>query len=79
MRTTVDIDDPVPADLKRLQQGEGKSLGRLVSDLLAQSLATQRTSGQKPVKLKWVARGMQARVDLADREAVLDAMDEKLR
>jgi hypothetical protein len=42
MRTTLDIDDPILRDLKRLQQREGKSLGRLVSDLLAQSLAAQR-------------------------------------
>ncbi|KAB2867691.1 MAG: antitoxin, partial [Burkholderiaceae bacterium] len=38
MRTTIDIDDPILKDLKRLQRREGKSLGRLVSDLLAQAL-----------------------------------------
>ena len=37
MRTTIDIDDPILVDLRRLQQREGKSLGRLVSDLLTQS------------------------------------------
>ena len=38
MRTTLDIDDPVLRELKRLQTKEGKSLGRLVSDLLARAL-----------------------------------------
>jgi hypothetical protein len=33
MRTTLDIDDPVLKEIKRLQRREGKSLGRLVSDL----------------------------------------------
>ena len=42
MRTTIDIDDPILKDLKRLQKREGKSLGRLVSDLLAQALANSR-------------------------------------
>jgi len=38
MRTTIDIDDPILKEVKRLQAQQGKSLGRLVSDLLAQSL-----------------------------------------
>ena len=38
MRTTLDIDDPVLRELKRRQAREGKSLGRLVSDLLARAL-----------------------------------------
>jgi predicted nucleic acid-binding protein len=42
-RTTVDIDAPVLRDLKRLQKQEGKSLGRLVSDLLAQALHHSKT------------------------------------
>ena len=37
MRTTLDIDDPVLRELKELQTREGKSLGRLVSDLLARA------------------------------------------
>lgn len=77
MRTTIDIDDPILKDLKRLQRREGKSLGRLVSDLLAESLANQRAgeSSSRPV-FSWIARPMNARVDLADKHALLDAMDE---
>jgi hypothetical protein len=75
MRTTIDIDDPILKDLKRLQRREGKSLGRLVSDLLAQSLASAPRGDRAAPALKWVSRPMRARVDLADREAVLDAMD----
>ena len=78
MRTTLDIDDPILAELKRLQKREGKSLGRLVSDLLAQSLAAPHTSARKAPALKWITQPMGARIDLSDREALLDAMDERL-
>ncbi len=74
MRTTVDIDDPVLAELKRLQQRDGRSLGRLVSDLLLQSLAQQPAAAREPAA-PWAVQPMGARVDLSDRDALLDAMD----
>ena len=76
MRTTIDIDTPVLDDLKRLQRREGQSLGRLASDLLATAMAQARSREQAPrPAFQWLARPMGARVDLADRDAVLDAMD----
>jgi len=76
MRTTIDIDDPILKELKRLQRRERKSLGRLVSDLLAQSLADGRMHRPGAVAFDWIARPMGAKVDLADKHAVLDAMDD---
>jgi hypothetical protein len=76
MRTTIDIDDPILKDLKRLQRREGKSLGRLVSDLLAQALATGRGAPPPPPPFQWIAKPMKARVDLADKHALLDALDD---
>jgi len=75
MRTTIDIDDPILKELKRLQEREGKALGRLVSDLLAESLSRRGRGRPKRAEFRWVAQAMGARVDLADRDAVLDAMD----
>ena len=75
MRTTLDIDDPVLQDLKRLQQREGQSLGRLASDLLAQAIAHKRRRGANPDAFVWNSSASGLRVDLADRDAVLDAMD----
>jgi hypothetical protein len=74
MRTTLDIDDPVLKELKRRQRAEGKSLGKLASELLARALAEPRkeTSGGR---FAWMSRDMGARVDLADKEAVYQAMD----
>ena len=74
MRTTIDIDDPILKELKRLQEREGKALGRLVSDLLAESLSRRRRGRLQRPTFRWIARPMSARVNLADRDAVLDAM-----
>jgi len=75
MRTTVDIDAPVLKDLKKIQQKEGKSLGRLISDLLAEALG-ERKSAKAPTRPpKWISRRMGARIDLADHEAVYAAME----
>jgi hypothetical protein len=77
MRTTVDIDAPVLKDLKKLRQKEGKSLGRLMSDLLAQALS-ERKSAKAPVSPpKWISKQMGARLDLTDHEALYAAMENK--
>lgn len=74
MRTTLDIDDPVLRELKRRQRAEGKSLGKVASELLARALAEPGEA--KPVpKFEWIAQVMGARVDLADKEALYQAMD----
>jgi hypothetical protein len=78
MRTTIDIDDPILKDLKRLQRREGKSLGRLVSDLLAQSLAARDSKRESAtLAFAWRSKAMQAKVDLSDKHALLNAMDER--
>jgi hypothetical protein len=71
-RTTLDLDPSVLAELKRRQRREGKSLGRLVSELLADRL--QRDVLPAPEPFAWHARPMVARVDLEDAEAVRRAM-----
>jgi hypothetical protein len=77
MRTTVDIDAPVLKDLKKIQQKEGKSLGRLISDLLAQALG-ERKSAKAPTRPpRWISKPMGARIDLADHEALYAAMEKE--
>lgn len=75
MRTTIDIDDPILKDLKRLQRREGKSLGRLVSDLLAQALDESQVKAAPASQFRWSSRQMDARVNLSDIDALHDAMD----
>jgi len=79
MRTTVDIDDPVLKDLKKLQQKEGKSLGRLMSDLLAQAISERKSAKAPSRSIQWISKDMGARVDVADTEAVYSAMEKEPR
>lgn len=74
-RTTIDIDAPILRDLKRLQKRERKSLGRLVSDLLAQALGSHGARAPERRAFSWVSRAMGARVDLRDKEAVHAVLD----
>jgi len=73
-RTTVDIDASVLKELKLLQAREGKTLGRLMSELLALALGQSRVASAPP-KLAWAARPMNARVDLEDKEALRAVLD----
>ena len=72
-RTTIDLDPSVLAELKRRQRREGKSLGRLVSELLAAGL--DRDAPPPPEPFEWTSRPMGARVDLDDAEAVRRALE----
>ena len=73
-RTTIDLDPSVLAELKRRQRREGKSLGRLVSELLADRLDRDVLPSAQP--FEWHTGRMSAKVDLDDAEAVRRAMAE---
>ncbi len=76
-RTTINLDGPVLADLKRLQRKEGKALGDLASELLASALADRKLATAPAVHLQWTSRPMGALVDLDDKEALFAALDER--
>ena len=78
MRTTIDLDGPILRDLKRLQQQENKTLGELVTELVAGGLAARKT-GKARSRFKWVSRPMGAKVDLRDKDAVYRALDQNPR
>ncbi len=71
----MDIDGPILRDLRRLQKRERKSLGRLVSDLLARALSAGRPARRSAEGFEWEARKMGLRVDLTDKEAVRRALE----
>lgn len=73
-RTTIDLDSSVLEELKTLQRAEGKTLSRLVSELLAQALAEGRS--ELP-ELVWVSQKMGARFDLEDKDRLYQALDEQ--
>ena len=75
MRTTLDIDGPILREVKALHKKEGRSMGAIVSELLADALARRRGSRRRATTLGWTSRPMRALVDLTDKDAVYAALD----
>ncbi len=73
-RTTIDIDAVVLRQLHERKRREQKTLGQLVSELLARALCDEEAAS-RPHPLEWTSRPMQARVDLEDKEAVRRALE----
>jgi hypothetical protein len=79
MRTTLDIDTPILEELKRLQmKGDGgrKSMGKMVSELLAEALSRREGEVAEVVGFDWIAKPMRLLVNLDDKEAVYAALDQ---
>jgi hypothetical protein len=75
MRTTLDIDVRILREVKALHESEGRSMGAIVSELLAGALARRRSTRAAP-SFRWTSsRAMMSRVDLADKEAVYAVLD----
>lgn len=74
-RTTIDIDPVVLRRLQERKRREGKTLGQLVSALLAAAL--RETDAPATRELDWTSRQMSARVDLEDKEAVRRALEDR--
>lgn len=74
-RTTLDIDAVLLKEIRALQQIERRSMGSIVSELLAEALARRKAPSPEP-RLNWISRPMEARVDLSDKEAVYALLDQ---
>jgi hypothetical protein len=74
MRTTIDIDDPILREVKAIHEKEGRSMGAVISELLAEALASRRPSRARPA-FRWISRPMKSLVDLSDKEALYAALD----
>ena len=73
MRTTLDIDSVVLAQLEHRRRKEGKTLGQLVSELLARELARENSAG---ANIAWVSAGLgRPVVDLEDTDALNAALE----
>lgn len=70
----MNLDPSVLRQLKRRARDEGKSLGDLISEIVAPALAeTSRTKSSSPIR--WHAAPMgPPKVDLEDEEAVRQAL-----
>jgi len=77
MRTTVNIDDPILKDVKELQQARGVHLGQLISELLMRGLRDLQSDRSEAPRPGWTARDMGARVDIADKDALMDLLEDR--
>ena len=74
-RTRVNQDASVLVQLRDRAAREGKSVGRLASELLAHHLASD-SSAQEPEEFQWTSRDLGVpRVDLKDKEALGSLLD----
>ena len=73
-RTTIDIDDPILKEIRAIQKREGRSMGKIVSQLLAEALIEQKASAKTP-KFKWISRPMRSLVDISDKDEVYRILD----
>ena len=73
MKTTLNIDDSVMAELKREAARQGRTMSELVETALRLLLRSQRKRGAVPALPKFHSGG--ALVDIADRDALYQAME----
>lgn len=77
MKTTLNIDDTVMAELKREAARQGRTMSELVETALRLFFRTQRKRPKAPLLPTF--RGGRELVDIADRDALYDAMDDRDR
>jgi hypothetical protein len=73
-RTTIDIDNPILKEIKNLQKKDGRSIGKIVSQLLAEALNQHKTTA-KAHRVKWASRSMGALLDLSDKDTLYKILD----
>ena len=67
-RTTVNLDSSVLRNLKKRADEEDKSLGDVISEIVAPALAHPHPA--RPLAFRWRTSMMHARVDLEDKEDI---------
>lgn len=72
-RTTLDLDSTILADLRTRAASEGKSMGRVASELLAIGLDGAQVPELPP--LQWARKDLGLKVDLEDKDAVWSILD----
>jgi hypothetical protein len=75
-RTTVDIDASVLRELKKRRERERKTLGQLVSELLAKAIESENDTPE-PRPFNWVTKDLQPRLDIEDKDALWSVLDER--
>jgi predicted transcriptional regulator len=78
MRTTINLDDNLLADLKQFAAKTGRTMTSIIEDAIRRALLPQKPASRKKSRLTTVAgKGLRPGVDLDDSAALLDAMDRR--
>ena len=76
MRTTIQIDDGLLAELKGIAARTGKMLTAVINDALHDALSRRRNAERHPVHLPvFNGTGVMPGVDLSDSAALLEIME----
>jgi hypothetical protein len=76
-RTTLNLDPSVLREVKRRAKNQGKSIGDVISEIVSPVLAGTRPTRGRP-ELRWLTAPMgPANVDLEDKEAVRQALEDQ--
>jgi len=74
VRTTLDLDPAVLQELKKRRNAEGKPLGVIASELLAQAFRAD-VSGRPD--FVWKSGSLELRIDLEDKDALWRALEDR--
>ena len=77
MRTTLDINDGLMREAKKIAAQTGQTLTRVIEDALRERLAREKAGASHAFKLRWVTvRGrIQPGVDPTDRDSLYERME----
>ena len=73
-RTTVDIETPILEEIRRFQKKDGRTLSRIISQLLAEALVNKKAKTTLPT-IKWTSRPMKALITLSDKDTLYRILD----
>ena len=78
MRTTINLNDHLLADLKKRAAESGRTMTAIIEDALRQAVAPSKAAVRRKVRLTTVGgKGVRPGVDLDDSAALLDLMDRR--
>jgi metal-responsive CopG/Arc/MetJ family transcriptional regulator len=78
MRTTINLNDHLLADLKQFAAKTGRTMTSIIEDAIRQAILPQKPVSRKRIRLTVVGgKGPRPGVDLDDSASLLDLMDRR--
>ena len=78
MRTTIDLDDALLAQVKQVAARNNTTMASVIEDAVRQTLARKKTGGKKKTRLTTVSgKGVRPGIDLDDMASLLNVMERR--